>query len=99
MSRHRLPPASPARRRLLGGAFAAAAGLPLRARAQHEHHEAEAEVKVSSADYQVPRLQLVREDGRPAAFPAELDDGRVVMLNFIFTTCTAICPVTSRRCT
>jgi protein SCO1/2 len=30
------------------------------------------------------------------SLPGELDDGRPVLLNFIFTTCSSICPLTSR---
>jgi protein SCO1/2 len=45
--------------------------------------------------YQMPDLHLVRDDGVPVALAAELDDGRPVYVDFIYTTCTAICPVTS----
>jgi protein SCO1/2 len=37
-----------------------------------------------------------RQDGTRTDFRQVLDDGRPVMLNFIFTSCTAICPVTSQ---
>jgi len=87
------------RRRLLAGAAALVSAAPWRAWGQqHDHsgHEVDTEVRLSRAAYTVPRLQLVREDGHAVAFPAEFDDGRVVVLNFIFTTCTAICPVTSQ---
>ena len=50
----------------------------------------------STADYNLPRLSLVRADGKTVSLPDELNDGRAVVLNFIFTTCTAICPLTSR---
>jgi protein SCO1 len=50
----------------------------------------------STADYKVPALTLVRADGTKASFPKELDDGKPVILNFIYTTCTAICPVMSQ---
>ena len=40
------------------------------------------------------RLRI--EDYSSVRAIAELDDGRLVMLNFVFTTCTAICPVTSQ---
>jgi protein SCO1/2 len=48
------------------------------------------------ADYKVPDLRLVRDDDKPVALRAELDDGRPVVLSFIYTTCTTICPVTSQ---
>ncbi len=49
----------------------------------------------SLARYDVPAVDLVREDGKSVAFPAEIDDGKPVVLDFIFTTCTTICPVSS----
>ena len=65
---------------------------------EHHHHHAEmaAGIKQSQADYRVPALSLTRQDGTAASFPAELDDGRPVLLNFIYTTCTAICPMTTQ---
>jgi protein SCO1 len=50
----------------------------------------------STADYTIPSISLVRDDGKAVSLPAELDDGRPVVLDFIFTTCTSICPVMSR---
>jgi protein SCO1 len=46
-------------------------------------------------DYAVPAVQLVRDDGSQVSLPAELDDGRPVVMNFIFTSCGSICPVMS----
>jgi protein SCO1/2 len=69
----------------------------------HQHHRMTANgnsVSVgptrSIAAYQLPQIQLLRADGKAVALPAELDDGRPVVLNFIFTTCTAICPISSQ---
>lgn len=53
----------------------------------------------STADYKLPGVSLVREDGAVVTLPRELDDGRPVVLNFIFTTCTTICPVLSQTFT
>ena len=50
----------------------------------------------SEHDYTPPDLQLVRDDGTRRAFAAEIDDGRPVYLNFIYTTCTTICPLSSQ---
>ncbi len=49
----------------------------------------------SLRDYAVPAVRLVREDGKAVSLPDELNDGRPVVLNFIFTTCTSICPLMS----
>jgi protein SCO1/2 len=46
--------------------------------------------------YKTPEVTLVRADGKRVSLPRELDDGRPVLLNFIFTTCSSICPLTSR---
>ena len=65
---------------------------------QHDHSAVMgAAIKRSEVVYQIPALALVRQDGKKAIFPAELDDGRPVMLQFIYTSCTTICPVTTRN--
>ena len=46
-------------------------------------------------DYRIPDLALVAADGSATSMRAELDAGKPVMLNFIFTSCTATCPVIS----
>ena len=53
-------------------------------------------VSRSSVTYETPAVTLVREDGKRVSLAGELDDGRPVLLNFIFTTCSSICPLTSR---
>jgi protein SCO1/2 len=49
----------------------------------------------SLVNYPVPAIKLVRDDGTPVALIDELNDGRPVVLNFIYTTCTGICPLAS----
>ena len=55
-----------------------------------------AAIRRSVAAHQVPDVSLVRQDGKRVAFRRELDDGRPVVLAFIFTSCTAICPAISQ---
>jgi len=43
--------------------------------------------------YDIPDLKLVDMDVKATSLLAELDAGKPVMVNFIFTTCTTICPV------
>ncbi|MBI4692493.1 MAG: SCO family protein [Gammaproteobacteria bacterium] len=64
----------------------------------HAQHLANAPQDVKRAEdrVEIPKLGMQRHDGRKVEFPAELDDGRPVLVNFIFTTCTAICPILSR---
>lgn len=71
--------------------------------AMHEHHHhhhampAEADGYVrSQATYTVPDVKLVDADGARVPLRSELaDQDRPVILNFIFTTCGAVCPVMS----
>lgn len=51
--------------------------------------------KRSVREYAVPPVRLVREDGKVVSLPDEMNDGRPIVLNFIFTTCTSICPLMS----
>lgn len=60
------------------------------------HHMVMPETTRRMADYTIPDVSLVRDDGKSVSLPAELNDGRPVVLSFIYTTCTTICPVTSQ---
>jgi len=65
--------------------------------AHHRHHaESSPGYKRQLASYRLPDLNLVRADGASAPFKHDIDDGRPVVLNFIFTTCTAVCPLLSQ---
>jgi protein SCO1/2 len=64
--------------------------------AHHHHHHVIPETKRSTVAYQVPDVKLVRDDGRTVSLPAELGDGRPVVLAFIYTSCTTVCPLTSQ---
>src|SRR3974377_1340649 len=59
------------------------------------HHTSAGTTRVV-AEYAVPDVKLVRADGKTVSLPEELNDGRPVVLNFIFTTFTTICPVMSQ---
>jgi len=61
-----------------------------------EHHQLTGDVRRSEAQYAVPNVSLVRDDGKSVVLPAELNDGRPVVLNFIYTSCTTICPLSSQ---
>jgi protein SCO1/2 len=65
---------------------------------EHHHHHAQVAPGYARqvADYPLPAVTLVRADGAKASFPQEIDDGRPVVLDFIYTTCTAICPILSQ---
>jgi len=65
------------------------------AHAAHHSVVGEGALRRALVQYQVPAVHLVREDGTPVVLDAELDDGSAVFIDFIYTTCTAICPLTS----
>lgn len=53
-------------------------------------------ISVSTADYTIPDVRMVRDNGKSVSLPRELDDGRPVLVNFIFTTCASLCPLSSQ---
>ena len=64
----------------------------------HAHHRAmmnQTGYKRSEHGYRLPDLALVGADGAKTSLLREVDVEGPVMLNFIFTTCTTICPVLS----
>jgi len=48
-----------------------------------------------SASYNVPNVTLLNQDGKKVNLRALLDSGKPAIVNFIFSTCTTICPVMS----
>jgi protein SCO1 len=64
--------------------------------AHAHHHHATPETTRSIVEYTVPNVKLVRDDGKTVELSRELDDARPVVLNFIYTTCTSVCPLTSQ---
>jgi len=65
---------------------------------EHAHHHAQDNIEThrSALRYQVPEVELVRDDGRHVSLAAEMNDGRPVVLAFIYTSCTTVCPLTSQ---
>ena len=61
----------------------------------HVHHHAVAPYLRSTANYTVPDVTLTRSDGKNVKLGEELGDGRAVVLSFIYTSCTTVCPLTS----
>lgn len=101
---------SPLRRRLLQHGLWACGGLLLMRHARaaaavevamqdHAHHHAMPSEHDSyvrtTARYTVPDVKLLDTDGAGIALPTRLAD-KPVILNFIFTSCGAVCPVMSR---
>lgn len=61
----------------------------------HQHMLPTTHLHTSMIDVRLPQVVLVREDRKKVQLVAELNDGRPVILNFIFTTCPGICPIMS----
>jgi protein SCO1/2 len=62
----------------------------------HAHHHVLPDTKRTIRDYSIPAVALVRDDGATVSLPGELGDARPVVLTFIYTTCTSVCPLTSQ---
>jgi protein SCO1/2 len=62
----------------------------------HAGHTMAAGTSHSMESYKLPDVRVTRNDGKRMTLAEALDDGRPVMLNFIYTSCNAICPVTSQ---
>ena len=64
----------------------------------HAHHRldaAQSTVSRLTGNYEIPAIELVRDDGARVSLPQELNDGRPVVLAFVYTSCTTVCPLTS----
>lgn len=64
--------------------------------AQHESHGAQAAAAKpaeTAVALSIPDVEVLDQNGRRIRFYSDLVKGRVVAINFIFTTCTTICPV------
>ena len=61
----------------------------------HDHHPVAAGAERKLASYSVPDVTLIDQNGQKISLPELLDSDQPVMLNFIFTSCTAICPAMS----
>ncbi|WP_431194815.1 SCO family protein [Burkholderia cenocepacia] len=62
----------------------------------HMHHAVMPGTVHTMVQYAAPAVQLVRDDGQTVSLAKEVDDGRPVILTFIYTSCTTICPMISQ---
>lgn len=58
----------------------------------HDHLDRAAAPAVTRVKPAIPDLQLLDQDGKTVRFYSDLVKGKVVAIDFIFTTCTTICP-------
>jgi protein SCO1 len=89
---------------VIGATFLAAMALadngaasdPMAAAHEHLQTSSDADVRRSATQFEIPKVTLLRDDGKSVNLPAELDDGRPLIVNFIYTSCTTICPMNSQ---
>lgn len=67
-------------------------GMHLRAASEQTTPAPAADAPHEGGRMQVPDVELFDQDGRKLRFYSDLVKGKVVAINFIFTTCTTICP-------
>jgi protein SCO1/2 len=58
-------------------------------------HQPQHRTRGSIAEHTIPAVRLIRDDGKLVSLPEEMNDGRPVVLNFIFTSCSSVCPLMS----
>lgn len=63
------------------------------AQAQHQHQHQHNKVEDTTVSkMNIPDVELLDQNGRKIHFYTDLVKGQTVVINFIFTTCTTICP-------
>ncbi len=84
---------------LLAGTMLACRASLAHAEGEHHHHmmmdSAADTYQRSVAQYEIPDVTVVDTNGKESSLRDDLSGSEPVMLNFIFTSCTAICPVMS----
>jgi protein SCO1/2 len=64
--------------------------------AHHAHPDMNAAVRRSMVDVALSATPMVKQDGSKTTLAKELDGKKPVILAFIYTSCTTVCPVTSQ---
>jgi protein SCO1 len=67
-------------------------GMDLRLKEQEEKTEVAEDTPVAGQKMKIPDIELLDQNGRKIHFYTDLVKGQTVVINFIFTTCTTICP-------
>lgn len=53
-------------------------------------------IEVGAARLEIPDVEVLDQSGRRVRFYSDLIKGRVVVINFFFTSCTLVCPIQGR---
>jgi protein SCO1/2 len=90
---------------LLATALALASAMPAAAHDSHKHGAADAhaghgapkpaESQAARADVRLLAAPLLDQAGKKLQFPADVFDGRIVVMDFVYTECTTVCPLFS----
>jgi protein SCO1 len=80
---------------LLAGALGAAApAIAADNHSHHQHHKAQSEpAKPSTVKVRFDDSVLTDQSGRPLKLKTDVIGDRLVVLDFVYTTCTTVCPV------
>ncbi|MCU7852790.1 MAG: SCO family protein [Candidatus Thiodiazotropha sp. (ex Monitilora ramsayi)] len=70
-------------------------GHDMQDHSMHQQMMSSASYSVSRSEYTIPDVVLTSDKGEKKSIIDVLNSDKPVMLNFIFTTCTTICPVLS----
>jgi protein SCO1/2 len=66
--------------------------MPCHQEAKPEPGPAAAQPAQPALALEVPDVAVIDQDGKPLRFYSDLIQGKTVALNFVFTTCTTVCP-------
>lgn len=68
-------------------------GSPRATHKHAEHRQKEADVLGETRRMAIPDVEILNQDGQKRRFYTDLVKGKLVVINFVFTTCTDICPL------
>jgi protein SCO1 len=80
------------RRTILALGISAAVAIPVAAQHEHHNHAPKPVPTQAAANVQFPDTAVTDQNGKQVHFYSDLVRGKVVVVNFIFTSCTTICP-------
>ncbi len=70
-------------------------GMDHSAHQHHEQHQSAAPVKPEMAQVDLVSEVLQSQYGQPVNLTDDIGKHRILVMNFVYTTCTTVCPVTS----
>jgi protein SCO1/2 len=81
--------------RVLAAGALAAVALGAAAHDAHQHHTGGKPPAAESVRLRLPDTALLDHDGRSRRFASEVIGERIVLVDFVYTTCTTVCPIAS----